>query len=75
MSDADHAQEFELMDWERNNRARSVQRRFVPGESGYGPAECEECGDDMPPERRAMGSRICTDCKARQEHLQKLKAA
>jgi len=75
MSVEDRAQELELQDWERNNRSRPVRPRFSPGEPGYGPAECAECGDDMPAERRAMGSHVCTACKTLQEQQQKRRAA
>lgn len=75
MSDEDRAQDQELLDWERNNRPRPARRQFEPGEPGYGPAECAECGDDMPAARRAMGSHLCTECKTRQEDQQKRRAA
>lgn len=75
MSDEDRAQDQEILDWERNNRSRPERRRFTPGEAGYGPAQCVECGDDMPAERRAMGSHLCTECKTRQEEQEKRRAA
>lgn len=74
MSDEDRAQALELLDWERNNRSRPQRLRYIPGDPGYGPGECAECGDDMPPERRAMGSHVCTGCKVRQEELQRRRA-
>lgn len=74
MSEEDRAQALELLDWERNNRVRPERHRYQPGEPGYGPAECVECGDDMAPERRAMGSHVCTACKTLQERTQKQRA-
>lgn len=75
MSVEDRAQDLELQDWQRNNRPRAERRTFSPGEEGYGPAHCAECGDDMPPERRARGSHVCTACKTLQERQQKQRAA
>jgi len=60
----DIAQDIELRQWERNNLGRNPgQTKFQPGEAGYGPAECEECGDEMPAERRAWGFKLCVSCK------------
>lgn len=67
MSIEDKAQEHEAMIWEMNNRARNVAR-FKPGEPGYGPAECEDCGDDMHQVRRSYGFTRCTACQSRLEH-------
>lgn len=71
MSEADRAQELEARDWEINNRPRMPRPVYSPHERGYGPAECVECGDDMPDLRRAMGCEMCTDCTSIQERRQK----
>lgn len=67
MSLEDKAQELELAVWEHNNRPRGEDVRFGPGDAGYGPEECEECGEVMPTKRREYGFRLCTDCKSAQE--------
>lgn len=38
----------------------------------YGPAECTECGDDMPEPRRKLGMVICFECASRNEYRQRL---
>lgn len=64
MSFEDIAQDIELRQWERNNLGREDKpTKFKPDEPGYGPAECEECGDQMPAERRAWGYTLCVSCK------------
>ncbi len=64
MSFEDVAQDIELREWERNNLRHSGKpTKFEPDQPGYGPAECEECGDDMPAERRAWGYKVCVFCK------------
>lgn len=68
MAFEDTAQDVELKQWELNNLAHSRGPiRFSPGEPGYGPDECEECGAKMPAERRAWGFDLCVDCKSAQE--------
>lgn len=72
MSSEDIAQQVELREWELNNlNRREAMARHEPDSPGYGPAECDECGDDMPAERRAWGLRICVACKSEQESLGK----
>lgn len=61
MSIEDKAQEYEAKVWEFNNRPREA-RTFHAGDPGYGPAECDECGADMHPVRRAHGFKVCTPC-------------
>jgi formylmethanofuran dehydrogenase subunit E len=68
MSIEDKAQEHEAMIWEQNNRARSVAR-FNPGEAGYGPAECEDCGEEVHAVRRSYGFTTCTPCASARERL------
>jgi RNA polymerase-binding transcription factor DksA len=75
MSIEDIAQEVELLDWERNNRPRTVRRLLEPTEPGYGPAECGECEDQMPDLRRAMGCVLCVDCTELAERRKRLRAA
>jgi len=68
MSMEDVAQDVELREWERNNLARSRgPTKFQPSDAGYGPAECDECGDEMPAERRAWGFMVCVSCKQAME--------
>lgn len=62
MSMEDIAQEQELKQWEFNNRPRPEPKRFVPGDAGYGPAECE-CGEPLPSARREWGFRLCIECQ------------
>lgn len=33
---------------------------------------CEECEDEMPSERRAIGAKLCIECQKRAEHIRKL---
>lgn len=66
MSIEDKAQEHEAAIWELNNRAREV-KTYKPGEPGYGPEECSECGAEMHPVRRADGRTRCTPCQAATE--------
>lgn len=70
MSIEDRAQDHELAEWERNNRAREVVV-YKPGDPGYGPGECDECGDDMPDVRRGYGFRLCVPCT---EYLERIRA-
>lgn len=71
MSMEDIAQEVELKQWELNNASRQAPVKYAPGDAGYGPAECDECGSDMPAARRAHGFTICVACKTSQELQQK----
>ena len=63
MSVEDKAQEQELLVWQRNNVARTVTR-YAPGDPGYGPADCNDCQDDMPEVRRIDGRQRCTPCQS-----------
>lgn len=64
----DRAQHHEAMMWELANKPREV-KKYRPEDPGYGPAECEECGDDMHPVRRGHGYRLCTPCQTAKEVL------
>lgn len=75
MSEADRAQEVEARDWEHNNRPRAPLPVFTPKDKGYGPAECVECGDEMPELRRSMGCEMCTDCTSIRERKTKMGVA
>ena len=66
MNIEDAAQAHEAQEWTIRNLAREVVT-YQPGERGYGPAECEECGDDMHPVRRGYGFKVCTKCQSRLE--------
>lgn len=66
MSIEDKAQEYEAKVWEHNNRPREA-RVYQAGEAGYGPGECDECGAEMHPVRRAYGFKTCTPCAAAAE--------
>lgn len=59
----DRAQEQEAQLWEMVNRPREV-KTYSPGDPGYGPEECDKCGDDMHPVRRGHGYRLCTPCQS-----------
>jgi RNA polymerase-binding transcription factor DksA len=39
-----------------------------------GPEFCsnEDCGDEMPEERRAIGAKICIECAKRAEYMKRL---
>ena len=63
----DLAQDIELRQWELNNLNRQPLPHYEPGDPGYGPEECEECGAEMHPVRRAMGAVLCVDCKTRHD--------
>ena len=65
MSFEDIAQDIELKQWELINLARRpvALTKYEPEDSGYGPAECDQCGNDMPVERRAWGYDLCVPCK------------
>ena len=71
MSFEDKAQEHEAMEWAQINAPREPQPTFKPGEPGYGPEECDECGADMHPVRRAYGFALCTACKSACEPLRR----
>lgn len=65
MNIEDTAQDHEIKVWELNNVHRKPEPAVKsPGEPGYGPEECEKCGDDMPDVRRAYGFTLCTACKS-----------
>jgi len=66
MSLEDNAQAHEAMLWEIANRPRDV-KSYAPGEKGYGPEECDECGAEMHPVRRGHGFRLCTPCQTSRE--------
>ena len=66
MSIEDNAQAHEAQEWEIRNRAREVVS-YAPGEKGYGPEECEQCGADMHPVRRSYGFKVCTPCASATE--------
>lgn len=76
MSTEDIAQAHEAFDWQLNNRPRAVAKTFEPDDKGYGPATCtgreklnegddtdDDCGEELPPLRRAMGRHLCVECQ------------
>lgn len=63
MSLEDQAQQHEASEWARRNAPRPEKPTFKPGEAGYGPKYCEECGSNMPELRRANGWVLCTSCQ------------
>lgn len=74
MSDEDRAQAIELQQWELNNKSRPAPvHAMAPGDPGYGPEFCvvDDCGVEMPAERRAWGFSVCTSCKAAAERKSK----
>lgn len=66
MSLEDKAQEHEAQVWAINNRSREVVT-YQPGEVGYGPEECAECGATMHAVRRGYGFKMCTPCTSARE--------
>lgn len=50
---------------------RELQLRLAEQKSklktGFGPEECEECGEEMPTLRRQMGFQKCVSCAQQQE--------
>jgi RNA polymerase-binding transcription factor DksA len=69
MSEADQAQAREIREWEMINNRSVQQTKYAPGDAGYGPEECDECGAQMIPERRAWGFTICIACKQAEEKI------
>lgn len=70
MSIEDRAQEHEAQQWElRNLNRKTLPPPAAPADADYGPAECEECGADMPPLRRAWRCITCVPCTAQAERL------
>jgi hypothetical protein len=77
MSQEDRAQDHEAMDWALNNRPRDAAPMFAECDKGYGPATCngrekrtgpgvqleDDCGNELPPLRRAMGRHLCVACQ------------
>lgn len=65
MSLEDAAQDIEQKQWELNNLSRrpAALAKYEPEDPGYGPAECDECGSEMPIERREWGYELCVPCK------------
>lgn len=63
MSLEDNAQDHEAKEWAIRNQPREVAR-YAPGEAGYGPSECQECGAGMHPVRRGYGFKTCTPCQS-----------
>lgn len=66
MSLEDKAQEHEAHEWAINNRRREVVTH-KPGDPGYGPEDCQDCGDTMPAVRRGYGFVRCTPCQSARE--------
>jgi phage/conjugal plasmid C-4 type zinc finger TraR family protein len=68
MNPCDKAQEFELADWERNQRAAVHPAEAVP--SAF---FCEDCDDEIPPARREAqpGCTRCAECQGIFELRQK----
>ena len=63
MSLEDKAQDHEAAEWLARNTSRPDKPIYKPGEPGYGPKWCEECGSAMPDLRRANGWLLCTSCQ------------
>jgi RNA polymerase-binding transcription factor DksA len=51
---------------------RIAAARQTPVERGPETCMNEDCGDDMPEERRAIGAKICVDCAKRAEYIRRL---
>lgn len=64
----DMAQQHEAQLWEERNSHWDRQPAVKnPGDPGYGPAECDDCGEDMHPVRRRYGFKACTKCQSEVE--------
>lgn len=48
-------------------RRKALPAVAKPGDPGYGPEECERCGDDMHPVRRSYGFKLCVHCAEAKE--------
>lgn len=57
----------------RNINRRPLTQVVNPGEPGYGPEECEECGAEMHQVRRGHGFKLCTPCQAASEARSRLR--
>lgn len=68
MNIADNAQDVEVRAWEARNQPREV-KSYSPTDSGYGPAQCEDCGAEMHPVRRSYGYTLCIHCATAAEKL------
>ena len=68
MSIEDRAQDHEATEWAARNAPRAPAAQFTPGQPGYGPQYCDECGSTMPALRRANGWDLCTACQRHVEH-------
>lgn len=67
----DRAQEHEAALWEARQTPRPAAPQYEPGQAGYGPAECLDCGDDVPEFRRRHGWRRCTCCQTALEGVRR----
>lgn len=50
-------------EYEKNNNRVYSQFKYSPGEVGFGPECCDDCGGDMPLARREYGFSVCVPCK------------
>lgn len=50
--------------------ARIARARLQP--KAPGAEVCDECEDDIPPERQAIGARLCIECAKRAEYTKRL---
>ena len=41
--------------------------KYAPGEKGYGPEACDECGTEIPEVRRQYGYCLCVQCAEAEE--------
>ncbi len=67
MSDEDKAIDKEMLLWEIANKPRQTPQKYDPSHPAYGPAECDECGGEMPEVRRAYGYTECVHCASARE--------
>lgn len=63
MNDDLYLEKFQEEQYRRINDRPYSKHKYSPGEKGYGPEECEECGIEMPEARREYGFRTCVPCK------------
>lgn len=50
-------------EYRKINERQYSQHKFAPEDPGYGPEDCEECGEKMLAIRRGYGFKLCVPCK------------
>lgn len=63
MNDDLYLEKIQEEEYRRINDRPHSKHKFLPEEPGYGPEECDDCGDVMPTARREYGFKVCVPCK------------